>query len=219
MDFICIGNVFNPNDCDILLESGVETIGFNCDPRDIYFTQFHVIKSIIEKYKKQFHYFFYFNNEQNFVIENLFSRLAESDLYDKEHMTLLVKNKDISDLEALSDYRVTIQVSMNSEVSELMKMDHIESFLIDHDELKDESTNNRMFSFLERMTQQMSVSKKKLMLKIYWGSDLMESLFDFFEIDKLYMMIDQSIEKDVKKVDQQLIQEYLMNYKILFHQG
>lgn len=199
----------------------IENLSFAFDlrPKSFNFTQTYKIKETLEGHRNIEMISILFSNEKDYVVNNIVLDIEKSFL-SKEgtHNNLILEfcgQTPIADLEKY-EKNYYWHYHKDEKIKNLANVKYLKRVIFHHQDLEELNDTGELHGFFQLFSEYMDHISIEVQLQ--WSSELIISMFDFFDISAVSFEISSEVEIGYQNPDSQLISNHIGHIDKLFKQ-
>lgn len=185
--------------------------GFDLRPKSFNFVQVKKVKDILGQYPN-FQYILLFENEKEFMVNDLFELIQEDNDYN-----LTPEFTGLSNLSEIEKVGKEFYWHYHDEETfkNLQKHKLLKKIIFLHQDLEDYHARGELFGFLT-LFKDLQTAGIKFEVQIDWDTSIIESMFEYFPFDTISYEINNKVELSYQNPNHAAIISQLINTKNLF---
>ncbi|MBD64281.1 MAG: hypothetical protein CME62_03690 [Halobacteriovoraceae bacterium] len=206
---ITITGVTSENTIQTIKSYHLNSIGFDLRPKSFNFIQEHKIKSILTQFKG-LNVSLLFENDKDFVINHFYQDLKS---LSHQFYVEFTGQEKVAELEKLN-IPYFWHYHSEEKISSLASTKNLKKIILTHSVLREFQQTGELFGFLQLFADINSKIKFELLLD--WDTEIMLSMFEYFEFHGIQFEINSKVERSYQNVNQTLLSDQLSYYLHLF---
>lgn len=206
---IKINGIYSIETIQFLQDLKIKNFGFDLRPTSFNFIQLHSIREIISKVDtgKEV-YSFIFENEKDYVIQELLKNIKEETLIDPNR--ILIEFASITDISVCENFKMNYNWHFSNQINyrKIQDSNYLKILSFSQRELI-ELQNKEEFFHLIKEINEIKNDSNILDLRVDWTESLIESIIDFINPQILTFEVNNLVETSYRNTNNQLIQNHL----------
>lgn len=197
----------------ILAKLGVNYFTFDLRPRSFNFVQIRKIEEIISQNPEVKNFGLLFENENPIVVKELLEKASKALLEQQALKLEFSGGESLEELEKF-EYDYVWHYHEGERIKNIASTHYLKRIVFQHSLLEKYHQAGELYGFFGLFEE--FVSKLQFEVQLDWDSELILSLFDFFQIPFLSFEINNKVELSYQNPNHSLIQNNLINIDQLF---
>jgi len=201
-----ISGVYDIKTFEFLVGNNINHFGFDFRPRSLTFLQQHkFLEMLASAYSTKHVYYLNYANEPKFITDKMVLDLSErygSAVFGNQFILTFSDNqpKEFYSSFGSGYYRY---YSDDMKLTELLADEKLSGLIFDHSTVEKLHADGSIYQFLKVLNTLAAERGRalKILLRIRWGSEIIQSVLDSFSFDLLQIDVDSKIEASYRNVD------------------